>query len=229
MTQLRIFITSLLIIVSPFSFAQSQYDAELFALQKSWAIATYSTPKLKQDKRFAQLNLRAAELAASDPSRAEAYIWQAIINMTHSNEVGEFFTVRYVNDARDLLKKAEKINSSVMNGLVYTSLGQLYYEIPGWPLSFGDDEKAKQYLDTALKANPNGIDSNYYYAGYLMKLTRYQEAIRYFEKSLKAADRPEHPLADKGRRADARANIVEAKKIISGKDEIDIDLPIDEP
>ena len=56
---------------------------------------------------------------------------------------------------------------AALDGSAYTSLGTLYYKVPGFPIGFGDHKKARQLLEAALKVNPDGIDSNYFYGEYL--------------------------------------------------------------
>ena len=51
----------------------------------------------------------------------------------------------------------------------------------------------------ALAINPDGIDSNYFYADYLIGKKRYQDARAYLLKAKKAAPRINRPLADAGR------------------------------
>ena len=48
-----------------------------------------------------------------------------------------------------------------MDGAAYTSLGALYYQVPGWPLGFGDDAAARTMLRKGLAIDPDGIDANY--------------------------------------------------------------------
>ena len=43
-----------------------------------------------------------------------------------------------------------------------------YYQVPGWPVGFGDDEKAEQLLKQALAINPTGIDPNFFYGDFLL-------------------------------------------------------------
>ena len=54
-----------------------------------------------------------------------------------------------VRKARDLLLDAEKIDPSTLQGSVYASLGSLYYQVPGWPVGFGDKKKERDNFLTA--------------------------------------------------------------------------------
>jgi hypothetical protein len=38
--------------------------------------------------------------------------------------------------------------------MAYTILGKIYHELPGWPISFGDDDKSIQFLRKALSISP---------------------------------------------------------------------------
>ena len=78
--------------------------------------------------------------------------------------------------ARDALLAAEELDPGVLDGSVYTSLGTLYYKVPGGFIGFGDRNLARQYLQKALQANPEGIDPNYFYAEFLYEEEEYAAA-----------------------------------------------------
>ncbi|MEX1827274.1 tetratricopeptide repeat protein [Luteibacter sp. CQ10] len=103
--------------------------------------------------------------------------------------------------ARDLLQEAQKIQPDVLNGSIYTTLGSLYYQVPGWPLGFGDKDKARSLLEKALQIDPDGIDPNYFYADFLYRTGDKAGAMTHLRKALAAPPRGDQPLADKGRRA----------------------------
>ncbi len=62
-------------------------------------------------------------------------------------------------------------------------------------------------LTKALELNPDGIDSNYFYADYLLNQGDDSEARRYFNKALQAPPRPQRPLADQGRKQEIREKL----------------------
>lgn len=62
--------------------------------------------------------------------------------------------------ARDVLLQAVAIDSSAMDGSGLITLGALYFRVPKFG-SFGDDDKARQYLQQALKVDPDNIDANF--------------------------------------------------------------------
>lgn len=99
-----------------------------------------------------------------------------------------------------------------MDGSAYTSLGALYYQVPGWPIGFGDDTKAEWHLQRALIINPEGIDSLYFWGDYLHEKGRDNDARQALESALLATPREGRELADSGRRDEIRQLIAELKK-----------------
>ena len=67
----------------------------------------------------------------------------------------------YAKASKKDLEKALSIDPDALSGSAYTSLGTLYFNVPGWPIGFGDDEKAEQLLKSP-DGKPIGIDSNYF-------------------------------------------------------------------
>ena len=88
------------------------------------------------------------------------------------------------------------MNPQTANGSAYVTLGSLYYMVPKWPIAFGDTKKAEQMFQAALKINPNGIDTNYFYGDFLLANNQAEEAEKYFERALSAPTREDQPFAD---------------------------------
>ncbi|MCU7939859.1 MAG: hypothetical protein KZQ64_00305 [gamma proteobacterium symbiont of Bathyaustriella thionipta] len=182
-------------------------DTAVQDLQKQWAIANYETAEADLDKTFTQLTEKAEQAVKDYPQKAEPLIWNAIIVSSDAGKTGGFGALGKVKKARKLLLEAEKINPDALHGSIYTSLGSLYYQVPGWPIGFGNDDKAEEYLKKALLLNPDGIDSNYFYGDFLLDQGKKEEASTYFNKALKAPARPQRPLADKGRQNEIQAKL----------------------
>jgi tetratricopeptide (TPR) repeat protein len=104
------------------------------------------------------------------------------------------------------------LDDKALKGSAYTSLGALYFKVPGWPIGFGDKARAEELLKKALAINPTGIDSNYFYADYLAERERYAESLRHLDAALKAPARPGREVADSGRRQEIQALIAKVKK-----------------
>ena len=191
-------------------------DEGVVALQADWAVAKYQTAPDQQDKAFTVLTARAEALVAENPGRAEPLVWEAIIVSSHAGATGGLGALGKVKKARELLEKAEKIDPNTLHGSIYTSLGSLYYQVPGWPLGFGDHKKAEEYLKKAVAMNQDGIDPNYFYGDFLRDEGRYQEAAQYLKKALAAPDRPGRTVADTGRREEARQALAKVEAELKG-------------
>lgn len=81
------------------------------------------------------------------------------------------------------------------------------FKVLGWPLGFGDDDKARSYLQKALAINPDGIDANYFFGDFLLEQGEPERAQTYLRKVLKAPGRPGREIADAGRREEARKRL----------------------
>lgn len=186
-------------------------DAGIAAIQHEWARIHYQLPKDQQDAAFVKLEAQADALDKAYATRAEPKIWKAIVLSTHAGVSGGLGALSKVKAARDLLIAAEKIDATALNGSIYTSLGSLYYQVPGWPIGFGDDEKAEALLKKALALNPDGIDPNYFYGDFLQRQGRSAEALTALEKAMHAPARPGREDADVGRRQEIQALIADIK------------------
>jgi len=191
------------------------FDAQLLSIQQAWAKANYETPAGDaRAQAFDALEKRAETFSQQHPGRAEALIWEGIIESSYAGAKGGLGALGLAKEARGNLEKALKIDPGALDGSAYTSLGTLYARVPGFPVGFGDDDKARKLLLKALELNPNGIDPNYFYADFLYEEGQYADAQKYLERAAKAPPRPGRETADKGRRAeiDALAAKVKAKQ-----------------
>ena len=111
-----------------------------------------------------------------------------------------------------LLSQAIKQNPAALDGSAYTSLATLYAKVPGWPIGFGDKDKAEAYFKKSLAINPDGIDPHFFYGEYLLDRGRHAEAREHLENALKAPARSGRELADNGRRKEVQALLEKLNK-----------------
>jgi tetratricopeptide (TPR) repeat protein len=183
----------------------------LLEIQHQWEHVHYQVPPDQQVAAFPAVEETADALIQRYPGRAEPLAWKAIVLSTHAGAKGGLGALSMVREARTLLEQAEKLDPDTLDGSVYTTLGSLYYQVPGWPLGYGDDKKAELFLKKALAINPTGMDANYFYGDFLYRKGHYPEALSALDKALHAPPRPKRPLADEGRRQEIQAIIAKIK------------------
>jgi tetratricopeptide (TPR) repeat protein len=186
-------------------------DADIVELQHEWEVIRYQTPPKEREKRLEALAAKAHQLSAASPQRSEALIWEGIIVSSWAGEKGGLGALRLVKQARALYEEALRIEPTALDGSAYNSLGVLYYKVPGWPLGFGDKDKARELLQKGLAINPQGIDANFFYGEYLLETGQPAQALPYLENALHAPPRPGRQVADAGRREEARALLEKAQ------------------
>lgn len=175
-------------------------EEDVSALQIEWARIKYERPAPEQEKAFAELTKSADAVRGKYAGRAEPQIWYGIIAASYAGARGGLGALSLAKDAKKALEQALEIDPKALDGSAYTSLGSLYYQVPGWPIGFGNDDKAREMLDKALALNPDGIDPNYFMGDFLYRKGDYAAARQVLNKALKAPARPGRALADEGRR-----------------------------
>lgn len=180
--------------------AQSELDTAIEDLQQRWAVANYEMRGKPRITALQTLTQEAERLTAAYPDHAEAWIWAGIIRSTMAGAEGGLHALAAARAARADLERALAVDPDALQGSAYTSLGALYYKVPGWPLGFGDNDKAEEMLKRALEINPEGIDANYFYGDFLLEQGHRRKAREYLLRAQQAPPRPGRPLADSGRR-----------------------------
>ncbi|KQZ91490.1 tetratricopeptide repeat protein [Pseudomonas sp. Root562] len=181
-------------------------------IQQSWAHIQYEVPEGQRTAAFEKLAAQASRFTQERQSVAEAWIWSGIVTSSWAGAQGGLGALGKVKEAKADLEKALAIDPKALQGSAYTSLGALYDRVPGWPIGFGDSDKAGEFLELALRMNPNGIDSLYFWGDHLYRQKRYVEARAALQKALLAAPRPGRETADAGRRKEIEALLVDVNK-----------------
>ncbi len=191
---------------------QADVMSDVASVQKAWAHVNYEVSGKTQKTEYLPVVEQAIKLKQSHPQSAEAYIWSGIVQSSYAGVKGGLGAMKFAKAAKADFEKAMALDDKALSGSAYTSMGILYAKVPGWPIGFGNKDKAKTMLEKALELNPNGIDSNYFYADYLAEQKQYVEAKEYALKAQQASARPDRPVADKGRQAEVSALLTKIKK-----------------
>lgn len=174
-----------------------------------WAQINYQLPKAQRESAFEDLLHQAERIRQAQPRDASALIWEGIVLSSLAGEKGGVGALGLVKRARADFETAIKLDADALDGAAYTSLGALYYQVPGWPLGFGDDDTARTMLRKGLAIDPDGIDANYFYGDFLRDQKDWAGARAALQKALAAPARPGREVADAGRRQEAQARLKE--------------------
>ncbi len=170
--------------------------------QHKWELAQYQQTGDAQEQALATLAAEVRNAALAHPEDLKLKTWAGIIIGSYAGAKGGLGALGLAKEAKSDYEAVIAKDASTLNGSALTSLGVLYYRVPGWPLGFGDEEKAAFLLKRGLNFNPDGIDSNYFYADYLISQGKPAEAKPYLQKALQAAPRPGREVADAGRQSE---------------------------
>lgn len=194
-------VTSQPAFAAPSSSAQTP---EVQEIQFEWARLYYMDEfRNKNYKELQALARKASQFSFEHSDNAEALVWDAIVLSTLAEKKGGIGALSLVKEAKTKLEKAEAIDPTVLGGSVYASLGSLYSKVPGWPIGFGSEQKAKRYFEKALALNPESLDINYFFAEFLADQGEDRLALEYVDRALKAPYLEGRPVADDGRRGQA--------------------------
>ena len=187
-------------------------DDLIQSIQKRWAEIKYQIPEKQQAEQYQALAQESRKLVEANPGVAEILIWDGIVISSEAGARSGLGALSLAKDARQRLDDALKLNDKALAGSAYTSLATLYAKVPGWPIGFGDKDKAEAYFKKSLAINPDGIDPHFFYGEYLLDRGRHAEAREHLENALKAPARSGRELADNGRRKEVQALLEKLNK-----------------
>jgi Tfp pilus assembly protein PilF len=206
----------LVAVLSVTSLAQAQQisQAEQLIEQLS-AIQLDMSDKAKAEAALKALLEEAVSYRDANPALAEAWIATARVRTNYARMLGASPSAfSLAKEVKAEFEKAIALNPSTQEGLAQGYLGQVYLQVPGWPLSFGDTKKGVQLLQDTLVSNPNNALANFFYAQYLVGKKQYRDAQTYLQKASAAiATDNAHPKSQQIQ----QRNIANLEKIIAGK------------
>ncbi len=203
-----LFSASLLVAITTLADTASPTN-NLDYLQSNWAHATYKLEGTEREEALSELAEYARQITQTESTVPEVLIWKGIVLSSLAGEKGGLGALGLVKEARASLESALEIDPNALQGSAHTSLGTLYHQVPGWPIAFGSDRKAKAHLMKALTINPDGIDSNYFMGQFLFDEGEFDAARAHLEQAMKAPARPGRPLADSGRKGEIQALLLQ--------------------
>jgi tetratricopeptide (TPR) repeat protein len=185
-----------------FAFNTKAMDADIHSIELQWEhikFEEYGSPN-----QFAHIDALAnfaATLVQKYPGRSEPLIWEGIVTSEEAGMANTLSALGYAKKAKAILEESYQRDPAALDAGAPTSLGVLYYRVPGFPFGFGDNDKARQLLAQAVSLAPNGMDANYFYADFLMSQHEYAAAYKVLQHAWALPPQPKRPLWDKNRRA----------------------------
>jgi tetratricopeptide (TPR) repeat protein len=186
-------------------------------IESQWAHIHYNVAKEQQEAAYQQLLAEVKALNLQHPDQAELIIQQAIIIASNADNIDAFSALEAANQARELLMRAIQLDPNASEGAAFVTLGSLYYMVPGWPIAYGDTNKADALLKKALVINPNTIDANYFYGDFLATQGKQKQAVSYFKCAVAIPVRKNQEFADNQLHKQAKLAIMENSQFIATK------------
>ena len=194
-------VASLLLVTSGAAAKVTDADAAVHHLQSEWERIKFTVPEgANQTNAMNALGQEADATASKFPDQVKVQIWDGIITSERAGMASMFSALSLAKRARDILARADKMDPNVLDAGAPTSLGVLYYRVPGFPIGFGDKTKARSLLESATRAAPNGLDAWYFYGDFLMSQGDNSKAEAAFNHALAIPSDSSRPLWDANRR-----------------------------
>ncbi|MCK0715500.1 TRAP transporter TatT component family protein [Chromohalobacter sarecensis] len=175
----------------------------VYPLMSRWGNVEYGMQGAAQEKALTSLAKEAETLAEAHPDNAHVLTAEGVILASYAKAKGGLGALDLAKRARQALERAIELDPRGDDGAAYVTLGALYDRAPGWPVSFGDDDKAGELLRRALEIRGDGIDTHYFYATYLRDEGRRAEARRHAQQAVDGQAR-EGRASDEALREKAR-------------------------
>jgi tetratricopeptide (TPR) repeat protein len=123
--------------------------SEMKYLEGEWM---NSSDKVKTFSEGVEYAKKGIEL---DPNHLESHFWLSVNYGLLGEAQGMMNSFLLLDPIEKHVKKAMEINEGYFYGAPLRVIGYFYHKIPGWPISRGDNKKAKAYLLKALEYGPD--------------------------------------------------------------------------
>lgn len=196
------------------SIAGDALPPEVSELRAAWDEANFVLRGDIQKTTIHELVESCTPLLENLPENQSALIWCGIVKSSYAGHAGALSAMKYAKAARVDLEAALELGEGEMAGAANTSLGTLYFKVPGWPIGFGNEDKARELLEAGLAANPQDLDANFFMADFLIEEGEWDEAQSYLDAASAAPLTPGRESAYQGRQKEIAALLeIIAKKL----------------
>ena len=86
----------------------------------------------------------------------------------------------------------------------HRSLGRLYHQAPGWPISIGKKGKAMDHLERAVQIGPSFFHNRIFFAELLIDVGKKKQAREHLDFIIETPVNPDHKIEDGNYQKQAR-------------------------
>lgn len=132
----------------------------------------------------------ASDLIEMSPKSIPGNFWKAAAIGKQGLDIG---ITKSLSNAKPMKKHLEVVlaqDEKLEQGGPHRAMGRLYFKLPGWPISFGDNKKSEEHLRKAVKIDPKHLGNRAYLAETLEALGKDKEAREHMEYVLSAKVNP---------------------------------------
>lgn len=117
---------------------------------------------------------------------------------------GIMASLRSIEPMRKALMVVLQENERFYFGGPHRTLGRLYHQAPGWPISIGKKGKAMDHLERAVEIAPDFLHNRLFLAELLLDVGKKKEAREHLDFILEKPVNPDHQIEDGNYRKQAR-------------------------
>lgn len=156
--------------------------------------AQLETDKERRIRLFESAIAIADQALSLNADDVRGLFWKAAAMGKVAEDSGMFNALRLLRPMENMLLKVTSLDEQYENAGAHRALGRMYHKLPGFPISFGSNDKALMHLKRAHALFPQDVITRAFYAELLYDLGKKQEARRHAEFVLAT------PIADEDAR-----------------------------
>ena len=138
-------------------------DVNGYILRNLYVFMLWDVYPLSLKKQLTILGMKySIETSKKFPENADGWTNRAIFLGIYGLEKGVLNALQLAPTIKKYCEKSRKINKTHYYSIATQVLGRMYFKLPPFPTSFGDEAKGEIYLKEVLKNAP-GLVNNYVY------------------------------------------------------------------
>jgi tetratricopeptide (TPR) repeat protein len=183
----------------------------LSRIEQRWGEIRWQLADARRLEACRALAAEAGRVRQQHPDSAKAWIWEAIALAGYAEARSDMGALGPLRAARNAYEHSIGLGAHELVGFAYANLGTLYHRVPGWPISYGSDDRARELLRRGIDADPESLDTHYAYGRFLIDEGEYAAGIEALERALAASPGPIHARHHDARLQDVRADLERAR------------------